>query len=143
MKKNNKKAINIVLTVLGLLLLAGGLASMKLFDLGENVLPYLGIGLGCGLFGQGFGELIARRSEKNHPEAARQREIEENDERSIAVRDKAQSRAYRVMIPVFGALLIAFALMNVELKVVLLLAAAYLFVCGCNIYYSVKYGKEM
>lgn len=141
MKNNTAK--NVVLTVLGLLVLAGGLLALKRFDLGGSVLPYLCIGLGCGLFGQGFGELAARRSEKNHPEAARQREIEENDERSIAVRDKAQSRAYRVMIPVFGALLIAFALMNVELKVILLLTAAYLFVCGCNIYYSVKYGKEM
>ena len=70
-------------------------------------------------------------------------EIEENDERNIALRDRAEAKAYRIMLPVFGALLFAFGLMNVELRIILLLVAAYLFICGCSIFYSVKYRKEM
>ena len=47
------------------------------------------------------------------------------------------------MIPVFGILFFAFSLMNVELRVILLLVAAYMYICGCSVYYNVKYRKEM
>ncbi len=140
--KNNKVKSTII-TVLGLLVLAAGLLAVKFFDLGSQTAPYLCIGLGCGVFGQGLGELITRWSEKRHPEIARQREIEQNDERNIALRDRAQAKAYRIMILVFGALFLAFGLMNVELRVILLLVAAYLYICGCSVFYSIKYRKEM
>ena len=139
--KNKTKST--VLTVIGLLVLAAGLVTVKMYALGTQAAPYLCIGLGCGVFGQGLGELLTRRSEKGHPELARQREIEENDERNIALRDKAQAKAYRIMLPVFGALFMAFGLMQVELRVILLLVAAYLYICACSVYYSVKYRKEM
>ena len=139
----NKKVKSTAITVLGLLVLAAGLLAVKFFDLGSQAAPYLCIGLGCGVFGQGLGELITRWSEKRHPEIARQREIEQNDERNIALRDRAQAKAYRIMIPVFGALFLAFGLMNVELRVILLLVAAYLYICGCSVFYSIKYRKEM
>lgn len=139
--KNKTKST--VLTLIGLLVLAAGLVTVKMYELGTQAAPYLCIGLGCGVFGQGLGELLTRRSEKGHPELARQREIEENDERNIALRDKAQAKAYRIMLPVFGALFFAFGLMQVELRVILLLVAAYLYICACSVYYSVKYRKEM
>ena len=139
--KNKTKST--VLTVVGLLVLAAGLVMVKMYELGTQAAPYLCIGLGCGMFGQGLGELLTRRSEKGHPELARQREIEENDERNIALRDKAQAKAYRIMVPVFGALFMAFGLMQVELRVILLLVAAYLYICACSVYYSEKYRKEM
>ena len=139
----NKRTKNIILTVVGLLLMTAGVVAVKCFDLGNIAAPYVSIGLGCGIFGQGLGELITLRSEKGHPEITRQREIEEHDERNIALRDKAQARAYRTAKMIFGSLPVAFALMNVELRVVLLLVAAYLYVCGCSIYYSAKYRKEM
>lgn len=141
MKNNNVKST--IVTVIGLIIFVAGLLAVKHFDLGNQTAPYLCIGLGCGVFGQGLGELITRRSEKRHPEIARQREIEKNDERNIALRDRAQAKAYRMMIPVFGALFLAFALMNVELRVILLLVAAYLYICGCSVYYNIRYGKEM
>ena len=141
MKNNNVKST--IVTVIGLITFVAGLLAVKHFNLGNQTAPYLCIGLGCGVFGQGLGELITRRSEKRHPEIARQREIEKNDERNIALRDRAQAKAYRMMIPVFGALFLAFALMNVELRVILLLVAAYLYICGCSVYYNIRYGKEM
>ena len=141
MKKNKVKST--ILTAVGLLVLIAGLLAVTLFDLGNQTAPYLCVGLGCGVFGQGLGELITRWSEKRNPETARKREIEENDERNIALRDRAQAKAYRIMIPVFGALFLAFGLMNVEIKVILLLVAAYLYICGCSVFYNVKYRKEM
>lgn len=141
MKKNNVKST--VFTVIGLFLLAAGLLSVKMLDIGDQAAPYLCIGLGCGVFGQSFGDIITCWSEKRHPEIRRQREIEESDERNIALRDKAQAQAYRIMVPAFGALVMAFGLMEVELRVLLLLVAAYLYICGSSVYYSVKYRKEM
>ena len=92
MKRNKVKSA--IITAIGLTVLVAGLLAVKFFDLGSRTAPYLCIGLGCGVFGQGFGELITRWSEKKHPEIARQREIEENDERNIALRDRAQAKAY-------------------------------------------------
>ena len=131
MKKNNisykaKTAIGLVLLVVGLLII-------KLCNIGNQSAPYLCVGLGCGIFGQGLGELITRRTEKCQPELAHKREIEETDERNRALRDHAQAKAYRMMVPVFGALFFAFGLMDVNVKVVLLLVVAYLFICGCSV----------
>ena len=139
----NKNMKSVLFTVLGVLLCAAGILTVKRFDLGGQEAPYVCIGLGCGVFGQGFGEILTRRSEKENPEATRQREIEENDERNIALRDRAQASTFRVMIPVFGMLFHAHALMETELRVVLLLVAAYIYICGCSVWYSVKYRKEM
>ena len=48
-----------------------------------------------------------------------------------------------MMVFVFGALMIAFALMNVEWNVILLLVFAYLFVVGYGIFYRCKLEKEI
>lgn len=141
MKKN--KISDKMLTAIGLVLLIAGLLIIRLCDIGNQSAPYLCVGLGCGIFGQGLGELITRRTEKGQPELAHRREIEENDERNLVLRDRAQAKAYRMMVPVFGALFFAFGLMGVSIKVVLLLVAAYLFICGCSVYYRVQFEKEM
>lgn len=44
---------------------------------------------------------------------------------------------------VFGALMLAFALMGVDMVATLLLVFAYLFVHGYAIYYRCKYNEEM
>lgn len=55
----------------------------------------------------------------------------------------AKAKAYEMMVYVFGALMISFALMRVDMIVILLLVFAYLFVVAYGIYYRVKYDKEM
>lgn len=132
-----------ILAVLGFALLAAGLYLLKAGQSDSSIAPYLCVGFGCGIFGQNVGELISRRAIKKAPEAAKRLEIEENDERNIALRNRAQAKAYNIMLPVFGAMLISFGLMGIEMKILLLLIAAYLFVCGCSVYYFIKYEKEM
>ena len=70
-------------------------------------------------------------------------EIEQRDERNIAIADRAKGKAFDMMTFVFGALMLAFALMSVDLPAVLLLVFAYLFVHGYAIYYRCRYEKEM
>ena len=136
----------IILTVIGFALAAAGLWSLKSgIALGGRgyVLPYLCIGAGCGAFGHGMGELIGRRALKHAQDVRRQIEIEQKDERNIAIMNRAKGKAYDAMIYIFGALMVSFALMELEMAVVLLLVFAYLLVVGISIYYRCKYNREM
>ena len=141
-----KKNFNYLIAVVGLLLLATGLILLKVIVNPQGILlvvPYICIGLGCGAFGHGVGDIVNNRVAKNNPQLQKQVEIDKNDERNIAIANQAKAKAYDIMLYVFGALMVALALMNVDMVVVLLLVAAYLFVVGFFIYYLNKYHKEM
>lgn len=69
--------------------------------------------------------------------------LSKKDERNAIIANRAKAKAYDVMIFVFGALMIAFALMGVDMIPVLLFVFAYLFVQGYAVYYRCKYEKEM
>lgn len=47
------------------------------------------------------------------------------------------------MLYVFGALMVAFAIMGVEMPAVLLLVAAYLFAVGYFIFHLNRYNRQM
>ena len=143
MKKN---IIDYVITVLGVLLLGIGLVSLKTLTDPQGImlsLPYVCIGLGIGIFGQGMGNIISKKAIKKNPEIEKQFLIDSNDERNIALDNRAKAKGYDIMMFVFGALMISFALMGIELSTVLLLVGAYLFVVGCEVYYRFKFDKEM
>ncbi len=143
MKKNIR---NYILVVVGLVLLVAGLALLKVVAEPQGImliLPYICIGVGCGIFGHGMGSILSKKALKNHPEARKQMEIEEKDERNLTISYQSKARAYDMMVFVFGALMIAFALMNVEWNVILLLVFAYLFVVGYGIFYRCKLEKEI
>lgn len=80
---------------------------------------------------------------KHDPAAAKQLEIDNKDERNLAIANRAKAKAYDIMVFVLGALITAFALMGVDIIMVLLLVFAYLFIVGFNSYYRLKYQKEM
>lgn len=144
MKK--KISSSYVLTVVGILLLAAGLYIIKAASAPQGFmrsLPYICVGLGCGLFGQGMGNIISSRAMKKSPEFQKQMEIEKNDERNVAIMNRAKAKAYDMMTFVFGALMLSFALMGVDIVAVLLLVFAYLFVQGYAIYCRCRYDKEM
>lgn len=141
-----KKYQDYVMIGVGLVLLVGGLVLLKAVAEPQGILltlPYVCVGLGCGLFGGGMGNWIGRRTLQNHPEIRKQKEIEERDERNRTIANQAKARAYDMMIFVFGALMLSFALMNIELRATLLLVIAYLFVIGYGVYYRCRLEKEM
>ena len=70
-------------------------------------------------------------------------DIEKNDERNIMIANKAKGKAFDRMTYIFGALMVSFALMDVDMTAVLLLVFAYLLVHGFSIYYRMKFDKEM
>ncbi len=141
-----QKKSNYVVVIIGLLLLGTGLYFVKTIDDPQGImqaLPYVCIGVGCGLFGQGMGGILSQKAIQNHPEIQKQMDIEKNDERNIAIANRAKGKAFDIMTFVFGALMLAFALMGVDMVATLLLVFAYLFVHGYAIYYRCKYNEEM
>lgn len=142
MKKHTWNALAVFL---GLLAAAAGLWLLRAgADPGAaGALPYLCIGMGCGLFGHGAGELLAARAVKGDPALQRRLEVERMDERNRAIADRAKGKAFDRMTFVYGALMLTFVLMEVELAAVLLLVAAYLFVEFSAVYYRCKLEKQM
>lgn len=76
------------------------------------------------------------------PKAAKKIEIEAKDKRNVAISNKAKAKAYDIMQIVFAALILAFALMQVDMYVVLAFAAYLSIIFSMN-YYLNKYHKEM
>lgn len=141
-----KNKVNHHLILLGVILAALGLALIKTTANPQGMLralPYVCIGLGSGLFGHGMGEVLCDRALRGSPEIKRALEIEQQDERNIAIADRAKGRAFDQMTFIFGALMVSFALMGVELAAVLLLVFAYLLVQGFALYYRFKFEREM
>lgn len=132
--------------IIGLLILAAGLYLIKTNSDPQGImraLPYVCIGIGCGLFGHGMGEIISERAFRSDPEKQRKLKIEANDERNIAITNRAKGKAFDMMTFIFGALMLSFALMGIDMIAVLLLVFAYLFVHGLALYYRFKLDKEM
>ena len=137
-----KKRRNELFAVLGLLVLAAGLVLIKT-GTGDAVVPYLLVGLGSGVFGHGAGQAISDRAVRSDPELEKRLEIQRNDERNRMLADRAKAKAYDLMVTLFGALFLAFALMETDLRLIVLLCLAYLFVCGYSVFWRAKLEREM
>lgn len=134
------------LTVIGVLLFAGGLYFIKTIEDPHGLLkalPYICVGLGCSIFGHGMGEIVLQWAIKNNSVAAKQLEIDKKDERNLAISNRAKAKAYDMMVFVFGAIILAFALMRIDIIMLLLLVFVYMIFLGYNSYYRFKYYKEM
>jgi len=142
----NKAKTDYILASIGIILLAAGLYMVKTLPDPKGILltlPYIFVGFGCGIFGQGMGNILSGKAMKNDPDLKKRLEIEKNDERNMAISNRAKAKAYDMMTFVFGALMVSFALMRIDITAVLLLVFVYLFVHGYGIYYRMKYDKEM
>lgn len=136
----------VFLSISGFVIFGAGLALVKLLPEAEGILktlPYLCVGVGAGVFGGNLGMAINNKTVLKNPEVAKQKEIEQNDERNQTISNMAKARAYDLMIYVYAAILLAFALIQVDMYVVLTLVAVYLFFVFTNVYYLNKYHKEM
>ena len=142
----NNKAKNYITIIAGLIILLSGLFLLKTPDeilTSLKAFPYIIICLGCGIFGHGIGNMISNNALKNCPDILKELSVEQTDERNVIICNTAKAKAYDMMIFIFGSLLIALALMKIDITVVLIIAGAYLFITGYGIYYRIKFEKEM
>ena len=141
-----KEAKYYYLSVFGFILLGLGLYLSKTIIEPEGImraLPYVCIGLGCGILGHGVGEIISYKALKNSPDIRKQINIEKLDERNILITSRAKAKAYDMMVFIFGALMLTFALMRIDMIAILLLVFAYLFIIAYGLYYRYKLNKKL
>lgn len=135
----------IFLLVLGLLMLTGGIALLLLLQNPAGLLralPFVLVGLGCGLAGGAAGEMGRVRARAKNPKLAKQMDVEQADERNIALSQAAKAKVFDMMLYAFAALILGFALFGVEAMVVLALVAVYLAALVGYVVLLAKYQKN-
>ena len=146
MNRNKNILRDWVLVFLGLALVLTGLYLHKSIDsVNKTVLaiPYLFIGVGCGVLGHFMGNIIKCFSTKNNEEIIRQLEIDKNDERNILIAEKSKAKAYDLMTYLFAAMLIMFSLMGVDKLQIIILVAIYLSIQVYAVFWRSKFEKQM
>ena len=92
-----KERFDYITTVIGVVLLAAGLFLVKTLDNPRGfmlALPYVCIGIGCGVFGHGIGNVISSKATRNSPDIQKKLDIEQKDERNIIIANRAKAKAY-------------------------------------------------
>lgn len=147
MMKKNKNVIKewfltfvgIGLVVVGFLLHKYSLRTDKMIV----TIPYIFIGVGCGIFGHFMDNLIKYFSTKNYKELERQIQIDKNDERNILIAEKSKAKAYDLMIYLFASMLIIFSLMGVDKLAIIMIVAIYLSIQIYALYWRSKFENKM
>ncbi|MCP5455865.1 MAG: hypothetical protein H7A30_06360 [Thermotogae bacterium] len=140
----NTKKKGYLLSVLGIALIFTALYFFINFRSTENSLfnlTYILLGIGSGIFGHGLGELIIVYSKNQN--LKKSINIQKNDERTIAINNLSKAKAYDAMIYIFSALIMIMAFMNINPVAVIISVSAYLFIIFTNVFYKIKYNKEM
>lgn len=146
MKNKNYVLKNILLSFLGVVLVAVGLfIYQKTLGMDKTVvvIPYIFIAIGCGILGHFTGNLIQHYSTKGNEELKRQIEIEKNDERNVLIAEKSKAKAYDLMIYLFAAMLIIFSLMGADKLQLVVLVAIYLSLQIYALYWKSKFESRM
>ena len=147
MMKKNKNVIKewfltfvgIGLVVVGFLLHKYSLSTDKMIV----TIPYIFIGVGCGIFGHFMDNLIKFFSTKNHKELERRIQIDKNDERNILIAEKSKAKAYDLMIYLFTSILIIFSLMGVDKLAIIMIVVMYLSIQIYALYWRSKFESKM
>ncbi len=140
------KKFDYVSKAVGVLIFITGLGLLRIVPEPEGImraLPYLCIGVGCGMLGRGISIIVSENIMQKNPEIKKQKQIEEQDERNVMLSAMAAAKAYRMATYVFDVLLLSYALMGVELLPILMLVVGYLFVIGYGIRCRLKMEKEL
>ena len=141
-----KKTKELLITLVGVVLIGVGFYLIKTVDNSQGImktLPYLCIGLGCGLFGNGIGDFVSKKTIEKNPKLAKQVEIDTKDERNVMIGNMAKAKGFDIMLYIYSALLLTFALMGISFNVIIPMVIAYLFVIGYYLYHVTKIQKTL
>ncbi|WMJ89240.1 hypothetical protein [Anaerocolumna sp. MB42-C2] len=139
MKKNHVTRC-IFLILLGVIVLAVGI-----FVISENLKTISGlcIGIGAGFISMNVANLIIILYYKKHPDLKKQSEIESKDERTVAITNKAKAKAFDITVRALIIIPFLLILADSPLWMTLASVALYSFGFGAQIYFTIRYSKEM
>lgn len=130
---------------LGLILIVVGAclgALMEKFAV-LKLVCFLGYAAGICLMSVGISRINKRRLSEKYPEIAKEQEILRNDERNKMLSDMAKGKGFDLMTYVFLAQIIAFYFMEVSMAVLIVMAAAWIFMQVYVVVCHIKLSKEM
>lgn len=138
--KINYVARNAIAIVLGLLLIVVGI-----FVIDQNTKSISGvcIGIGAGLASMCIAKLIIYLYYEKHPAIKKQSNIDSKDERTMAITNKAKAKAFDILTAMLMIIPFLFILINLSLWMILATIGLYLFGFFVQIFYTMKYSKEM
>jgi hypothetical protein len=93
------------------------------------------------LFGNGIAAFVNKKALEKDPLLAKKEKINSKDERNMMIENMAKAKGFDLMIYIYSALLLTFALMGVSFNVIIPLVIAYLFVVGYFVYHRLKIEK--
>jgi membrane protein implicated in regulation of membrane protease activity len=101
------------------------------------------LGIGAGLTGMSFANLLMKRYEKKNPGAARQSEIEFKDERNVLIRARARAAAGGVLQWIIIAFAFALILLDAPLGYTLTAVGIYVAYHVLSAIFMARYQKEL
>ena len=140
MDRNQKKRLFQILLAAGIVLLA---LSLLLDGRVSDTLGGMLCGVGSGLLAMSGSTLLNLRHEAKHPEMARRHDIEQRDERNVAIRRRAQAVAGEALQ--WAVLAAAWLSIGLDAPLWVPLAATGVFVAKSvlELYLMVRYEREM
>ncbi|HHX69190.1 MAG: hypothetical protein WAO56_04935 [Miniphocaeibacter sp.] len=143
MKKSKK---DYILSFIGVLLIVFGLffykSTSKLKGLVE-ILTYILLIFGIGIFGHGMGNILIKYGIKNNPKVEKQSLVALEDERNIKISQLTKAKAFNMAMYLFGAVILLLIFLRVEERAIIILAISYVFINIYSIYNREKIEKEM
>lgn len=138
--KKNRVVSQTVLLLLGMIMLAAGLKGIGGMT---KMAAGLCTGMGGGLIGLSIANLFIGAYYRRHPEAQKQSDIEAQDERNVALTDKAKAKAFDLNNKVLMLVPFLLILANSPLWITLSAVGVYLFGFGAQIYFTMRLSREM
>ena len=140
MDRNQKKRLFQILLAVGIVLLA---LSLLLDGRVSDTLGGMLCGVGSGLLAMSGSTLLNLRHEAKHPEMARRHDIEQRDERNVAIRNRAKAVSGEALQ--WAVLAAAWLSIGLDAPLWVPLAATGVFVAKSvlELYLMVHYEREM
>ena len=140
MDRNQKKRLFQILLAAGIVLLA---LSLLLDGRVSDTLGGMLCGVGSGLLAMSGSTLLNLRHEAKHPEMARRHDIEQRDERNVAIRNRAKAVSGEALQ--WSVLAAAWLSIGLDAPLWVPLAAPGMFVTKSilELYLMVRYEREM
>ena len=140
MDRNQKKRLFQILLAVGIVLLA---LSLLLDGRVSDALGGMLCGIGSGLLAMSGSTLLNLRHEAKHPEMARRHDIEQRDERNVAIRNRAKAVSGEALQ--WAVLAAAWLSIGLDAPLWVPLAAIGVFVAKSilELYLMVRYEREM
>ncbi|QQK06883.1 hypothetical protein [Miniphocaeibacter halophilus] len=137
---------NLILSLTGIVLIVFGIFLYKSISNLKGILEmltYILLIFGIGIFGHGMGSILIKYAIKDNPKIEKESLVALEDERNVKISNLAKAKAFDMTVYLFGAVILLLVFLKVEERAILILAISYVFINIYSIYYREKIEKKM